>query len=144
MIITNNIAEQMASPEFLSFMLDNQDKVCILEDCEKVIQSRDTSNFTNAIANILNMSDGLLSDIFNIKFICTFNADITSIDDALTRKGRCYADYDFKPLSEEKTKVLLKERGFDVAHPGKMTLSDIYYYEKNDYDTSKKPKKAGF
>ena len=52
------------------------------------------------------MSDGLMSDIFNIKFICTFNADISKIDSALLRKGRCYANYTFKALDKDKVKHL--------------------------------------
>lgn len=142
--ITNGIAEHLGSPEFTSFLLDNRDSVFILEDCEQILRKRtDTNFFSSGIANILNMSDGLLSDIFNIKFICTFNADMNIIDDALLRKGRCYANYEFKELEPHKVQKLLHKRGFDVDNPKPMTLAEIYNYSNNDY--SIKPKrKIGF
>ena len=89
------------------------------------------------------MSDGLMSDIFNIKFICTFNADITKIDEALLRKGRCFANYEFKELCVEKTKLLLNERGIELDSYEPMTLADIYHYEDRDYKETA-TKKIGF
>ena len=139
-LVTNTLAEHIASPEFISFMLDNKDSVFILEDCEQILMDRST-NFNGAIANILNMSDGLLSDIFNIKFICTFNADINKIDPALLRKGRCFANYEFKPLCLKKTNALLRK----LKHPEStvpMTVAEIYNY--NDADYNVKPQKMGF
>lgn len=139
-IITNSLAEHISSPEFISFMLDNKDSVFILEDCEQILMDR-KSNFNSAISNILNMSDGLLSDIFNIKFICTFNADINTIDPALLRKGRCFANYEFKPLCLKKTNALQKK----LKHPEStvpMTLAEIYNY--NNTDCTTKTQKIGF
>ena len=142
--ITNGIAEHLGSPEFTSFLLENKDSVFILEDCEQILRKRtDTNFFGSGIANILNMSDGLLSDIFNIKFICTFNADMTLIDEALLRKGRCFANYEFKELDAVKTQKLLHKRGFDIENPSPMTLAEIYNFSSTDY--SAKPKrKIGF
>lgn len=144
-IVTNAVAESLATPELMSFMLDHKDSIFILEDCEQILIKRELNNgsFGGAISNILNMSDGLMSDIFNIKFICTFNADITKIDEALLRKGRCFANYEFKELSEEKTKILLNEQNIYLDSYKPMTLADIYHYSDNDYETSA-PKKFGF
>ena len=114
-LVTNAVAEHLASPEFISFMLDHKDSVFILEDCEQILMKRvDGFGANGAIANILNMSDGLMSDIFNVKFICTFNAGIDKIDPALLRKGRCFANYEFKPLNVNKTKALLDKLGIKV------------------------------
>lgn len=144
-LITNAMAEHLASPEFMSFMLDHKDSVYILEDCEQILMRR-TDGFgeNGAIANILNMSDGLMSDIFNVKFICTFNADIDKIDDALLRKGRCFANYEFKPLCKEKTKALLNKLNIKADEIKEMTLADIYNYGDNDCTGVKVTKKIGF
>lgn len=143
-LVTNALAAHLASPEFLSFMLDNKDSIFILEDCEQILMDRRENTFGGAITNILNMSDGLLSDIFNVKFICTFNADINSIDSALLRKGRCYANYEFKELSEEKTKVLLNKRGIELESYKPMTLAEIFNYENKDHTKNTGVKKIGF
>ena len=141
-LVTNALASHLASPEFISFMLDHRNSVFILEDCEQILMSREQT-VSGAIANILNMSDGLMSDIFNVKFICTFNADINKIDDAILRKGRCFANYEFKPLCKGKTKALLEKLNIHIDDPQPMTLAEIYNYSDEDY-IKQSTKKIGF
>lgn len=142
-IINNSLVSQLGSPEFISFMLDNKNSIFILEDCEQVLMTREGVNFGGDIATILNMGDGLMSDIFNIKFICTFNADIEKIDPAILRKGRCFVNYEFKKLDAEKTKVLLAKQDISIDNPEPMTLAEIFNY--NDMDcTEKNANKIGF
>lgn len=141
-LITTTVAEHLASPEFMSFMLEHKDSVFILEDCEQILIDRTDGNYSNAISNILNMSDGLMSDVFNIKFICTFNADINKIDKALLRKGRCFVNYEFKPLAENKTKHLLNKLNIHLDEYKPMTLTEIYNY--NDVDCKEEKTKIGF
>ena len=91
------------------------------------------------LVNILNISDGLLSDELCIKFICTFNAPLKDIDEALLRKGRLAARYEFKDLTTDKVNQLIKEEGLDIpqqTHP--MTLAEIYNYEGMDFSLGKK------
>lgn len=140
-IVTNAIAQRLAEPDFISFLLEEKDSIFILEDCEQILMDRSENTFGGAISNILNMSDGLMSDIFNIKFICTFNADINKIDSALLRKGRCFANYEFKELSADKVKHLSEKHNLGINVMKPMTLAEIYNYESTDYDSSNKPKK---
>ena len=142
-LVTNSIAAHMAEPEFIAFMMENKDSIFILEDCEQILMAREENRFGGAISNILNMSDGLMSDIFNIKFICTFNTDIENIDKALLRPGRCYVNYEFKPLCKEKSINLLKSLGHEVDASREMTLAEIYNYNKEQVDKPK-VKKMGF
>jgi ATP-dependent 26S proteasome regulatory subunit len=101
--------------------------------------NREENRFGGAIANILNMSDGLMSDIFNVKFLCTFNTDIDNIDDALLRPGRCYNKYEFKELCEEKTAKLLNKQGHTPKVVKPMTLANIYNYNpETEVETKKK------
>lgn len=142
-IIPPSIAPRLSSPEFINFMLNHEDCIFILEDCETVIRSRSSNDFTNAVSSILNMSDGLMSDIMNVKIICTFNADINTIDEAILRKGRCFANYEFKKLDKEKVKVMLNEQGIELDEYEDMTLADIYNYDCKNVESSGK-KKIGF
>lgn len=144
--ITPAVASHLAEPEFMSFLLENKDSVFILEDCEQVIMDREDANLQSAVASLLNMSDGLMSDIFNGKFICTFNSDLTNIDKALTRPGRCVVNYKFGKLVAEKADKLYAE-----VHPDKeplhkaMTLAEIYCEEiVTNATTDKKTKKIGY
>ena len=142
-LVTNAIAAHMAEPEFIAFMMENKDSIFILEDCEQILMAREENRFGGAIANILNMSDGLMSDIFNIKFICTFNTDIENIDEALLRPGRCFVNYEFKPLEAEKASNLLESLGYTADKPKEMTLAEIYNYKEEQTENTK-PKKIGF
>lgn len=143
LLVTNSIAAHMAEPEFVAFMMENKDSIFILEDCEQILMNREENRFGGAISNILNMSDGLMSDIFNIKFVCTFNTDIANIDEALLRPGRCFVNYEFKSLCEEKTIKLLENLGYNVNKPGDLTLAQIYNYKEKE-KSIQKPKKIGF
>jgi hypothetical protein len=85
------------------------------------------------------MTDGILSDDLGIKFICTFNDDMRNIDSALLRKGRLVSKYEFQPLAIDKTKALLESLGYDNNNVTKpMSLSDIFYYEDDSYETIRK------
>lgn len=138
-LVTNTIASYLAEPDFISFMHEHKDSVFILEDCEQILMNREENRFGGAIANILNMSDGLMSDIFNVKFLCTFNTDIDNIDDALLRPGRCYNKYEFKELCEEKTAKLLNKQGHTPKVVKPMTLANIYNYNpETEVETKKK------
>ena len=141
--VPNNITSHLASPDFLSFMIDNKDSIFILEDCEQVLFNRELNPHNTGISGILNIADGLMSDVLNIKFICTFNTDLENIDKALLREGRCIINYEFKPLTIDKTQHLLNKLGKQVENCCEMTLAQIYNY--NDQINSEMvKKKIGF
>lgn len=126
----------LGDTSFGSFLTSLSEHVIILEDCEGAIRNRATGD-SAAVSLLLNMTDGILADDLNMKFICTFNEDMKDIDQALLRKGRCVSKYEFKPLCVEKASVLLKERGIETLLTKPITLSDIFHYEDADYQLRK-------
>lgn len=129
--ITPSIASYLGNPEFISFLQNNKNSIFILEDCEQILQDRSNNSFGTSIANILNMTDGILSDIFNIKFICTFNAPETTIDPALLREGRCYCNCKFQKLSADKCRLLNKELNLGIPEEDivDMSLAELFNYK---------------
>ena len=105
--IPANLIPMLGEPAFGNFLLSLQNSIIILEDCEGVIKSRKNTGSSSAVSLLLNLGDGLMSDDLGIKFICTFNADPGTIDEALMRKGRLACMYEFAPLSADKVSVLL-------------------------------------
>ncbi len=136
------IAQRISSPDFISFMLRYKDSVLILEDAENLLRTRDDGE-NLSVANLLNLSDGLLSDCLHMQLICTFNTDITRLDKALLRKGRIIARYEFKPLSTEKSSLLAAriDHLSKIDHP--MTLAEIFHLGDEDYSVQKN-RKIGF
>lgn len=143
-IVPNSIAMRLGDPDLTSFITDHTDSVFILEDCEQLLEDRADNIFNNSINTILNMADGLLSDVVNIKFICTFNAPINKIDPALLRKGRCVAKYEFKELCEEKVKIINDKLNLGHSEIKAMTLADLYNPDKPDYSEKDTVCKIGF
>lgn len=110
--------------------------------------SRDREENQN-ISTLLNISDGILSDILELSVILTYNCDDTKIDKALKRKGRTMVDYIFNKLSVNESKKLAENLNFkkeqidQIKEP--MSLSEIYnmndenrFYDENDLTDNKK------
>ncbi len=139
--IPSHVARRLGDPEFLPFLQYQKNSVLIIEDAEDILRERITGD-SNSIANLLNLSDGLLSDCLNIQIICTFNAALTQIDKALLRKGRVIASYEFKPLGIEKCNQLLQTLGSDTTTSKALTLAEVYYMKEQDF--MKEDREIGF
>jgi ATP-dependent 26S proteasome regulatory subunit len=140
--IPSDMSDKIASPTFISLMIDNPNSILIIEDAENTLRDRIKGD-NNSVANLLNFSDGLLSDCLNIQIICTFNTDISCIDQALLRKGRIIAKYEFKPLVPDKTKNLLHKLYNNNNIVEEMTLAEIYNKNSQSFN-DKKFSKIGF
>lgn len=141
------MAAHLSSPDFVSFLHEKmRDSVVILEDCEQILESRDSGNGGGAISTLLNMSDGLLADGLNIQFICTFNAEIGRIDKALLRKGRLIDKYEFGKLGQEKAKALSELiHGSSEFVKGDMSLAEIFNMGSDNHAQEQPArKKIGF
>lgn len=135
----------LSDPDFLPFISDYRDSVLVLEDCEELLKPRVLSDSTNhSLVNLLNLGDGLLSDALSIKVICTFNAMLKDIDQAILRKGRLVARYEFGPLSSEKTHALLVKQGVEAPNGDALTLAEIYNMSSPDYSLNGVQRKLGF
>ena len=78
--MSGDLVDKLSDPSFITFIRQQKNSIFIVEDCEELLSSRNGSNRMNAgLVNILNISDGLLSDELCIKFICTFNAPLKDI-----------------------------------------------------------------
>lgn len=131
-----NMSNEISSPSFINLLIENKNSILIIEDAENVIKSR-KQNSSQAISNLLNVSDGLLSDILNITIIATFNCNLTDIDEALTRKGRMICRYEFKKLNKAKAQKLSDSLGFNRDITDDMTLANIYNQDKGEYTEKK-------
>jgi hypothetical protein len=118
------VAAELLNPDFIKLLIEHPNTVLIIEDAENIIMDRklDTGS---AVSNLLNISDGLLSDCLNIQLICTFNSPLTMIDSALLRKGRLIAKYEFGKLSVTKSQRLSNHLGFKSTITRPMAIAEI-------------------
>lgn len=134
--IPSNLVNNITSPQFLSFLMSNRNCVFVIEDCENLVVTKNNTR-SSAVADMLNMSDGLLADALNIKFICTFNTNEKNIDSALLRPGRCRMKYDFGKLKKERAIEAAKRLG--LKEPDKdISLAELFSGENKFVEEEKK------
>ena len=121
------MADSIASPDFITFLLEHTNSILVIEDAEKVVLDRDGDGSSRqGVSNLLNITDGLLSDCLSIQIIATFNTSRDRIDKALLRKGRLIAEWKFDALSVEDSNKLLKSIGREDVSDKPLTLTEIY------------------
>lgn len=149
--ISASIMNNLSDPAFISFLSDCKDSIIILEDCEQLLADRNTGasiGFINSgLMNLLNMTDGILGSAFKFKFICTFNAELDKVDQALLRKGRCKVNYEFKKLTVDKINKLIDEgivkNPWNDSKEIPLSVANLYNQEDKDFTEIKK-QKVGF
>lgn len=124
--VPSYMIEQLASPEFITFLQKHKNSILILEDAEYALQARESEFGVQAVSNLLNITNGLLNDATQIQVIATFNMDKKNIDPALLRAGRLLTEWKFDKLSVEDAKRLAKaiDKDLDITEP--MTVAEIY------------------
>ncbi|MDP4130709.1 MAG: AAA family ATPase [Bacteroidota bacterium] len=124
LFVPSDVASDILNPDFIKLMIDNPNTVLIIEDAENIIMDRKIKA-GSSVSNLLNISDGLLSDCLNVQLICTFNSPLTMVDGALLRKGRLIAKYEFGKLSVTKSQKLSNHLGFHTTIKKPMAIAEI-------------------
>jgi len=137
------LADFITSPEMTPFLIDNSNSILFIEDAERVITDRNAGG-ANGVSNILNITDGILSDILKIQIVATFNMDKAKIDTALLRKGRLIAEHKFDALPIDDSNNLLKSLGKEANASKPMTLTEIYNVEEEEFKSADKYSPIGF
>jgi SpoVK/Ycf46/Vps4 family AAA+-type ATPase len=132
LFLSPEVAANITSPSLIQLLIDNPDSVLIIEDAENILMQRQAGH-DSGVSNLLNISDGLLSDCLNIQIICTFNSAISSVDQALLRKGRLIAKYEFGKLPAEKAQALSDKLGFETNVSKAMSLAEIFNQTEKEY-----------
>ena len=136
MFVPPDIAAHIGNPEFITLLINNPDSILIIEDAENIIMKREAGQ-RSAVSNLLNISDGLLSDCLNVQLVCTFNCPISEIDEALMRKGRLIASYEFGKLPVEKAQRLSDAQGYNRTITEPMTLAEVMNQDEKAFTQKK-------
>jgi hypothetical protein len=136
LFLSPSVAGKLMNPDFIELLIDNPNTVLVIEDAENIIMDR-KHNSGSSVSNLLNISDGLLADFLNVQVICTFNSSLTLIDNALMRKGRLIAKYEFGKLSVAKTQRLSDHLGFTTVIKRPMTVAEIANQHEKDQTESR-------
>lgn len=117
--------------------LENDDMFMIIEDADTLLLPRKEGN--NLMARFLNMGDGLMG-FTNKKIIFSTNLpNLSDIDSALTRPGRCFDILEFRNLNREESVILCDKIGTSVPGSGdSFSVSELFANKRNESINHKK------
>lgn len=127
---------------FINLLTQNRSSIFVLEDCETLLRDRASGN--TQLAALLNLSDGILGDSLSLKFLCTFNSDLSKIDPAILRKGRLKIKYEFGKLKAAKVQKLAAKLGKTIPEGKDLPLCDVYSYGTENNGEQETRPKIGF
>lgn len=138
-LIPPDMITELSGPTFLPLLISscsNTDNpvVLVLEDADRCLVARDDKNM-NAIQALLNLSDGILGSMLDIRILATTNATKLDLEPAILRPGRLSQRIEINQLSAKETKKcwesLLPNVSLPSSMKGKHTLAEIYLEARN-------------
>lgn len=145
-----SVVGRLASPDMAQVLLQERNSEgplgIIVEDADALLRARDAGNDENVVSQLLNVGDGLMGDITDIRLILTTNCPRLQIDQALLRPGRLYRFIQFEKLDGPQARALyqsLTGRECDQSFADPISLSEVYALA-NDHTTHVKPKNEKF
>lgn len=139
-IVPSNLISSLDSPSFLPMLLNAKNQyeqpiILIIEDGDACLVPRKSDNIST-IASLLNLSDGILGSIIDIRIIISTNAEIREVDEAIKRPGRLCRQIHVGPLPyDQANKVyqrLTGDSNAKIAYRKLYTLAEIYYMANSD------------
>jgi len=117
--------------------LESDNAFMIIEDADNFLIPRDEGN--DLMHKFLNVGDGLVS-VRGKKLIFTTNLpNVSDIDSALIRPGRCHDIITFRELTKDEANVVRKNNGIEESSSAG-TLAEIFTGKKVDKQKSFKSK----
>lgn len=132
-IVPPNMISSLGSPGLLPALMDSGDErpiVLILEDADEALSSRKADN-VSAISALLNLSDGLMGAVLDIRILATTNQSIEDFDTAVMRDGRLCRRVEIGTLDHIQAEAVyrrLTETAVESGHytKGFHTLASVY------------------
>jgi len=136
LILPSNMISSLDKPEFIPFLLrikSDYEKpiILIIEDGDACLVPRKADNMST-IACLLNISDGILGNLIDIKMIITSNSNIKDIDPAILRPGRLCKNISVNPLPYDRAnavyKRLMEDETVSLEKRKFYTLAEVYAF----------------
>jgi len=144
--VPTSFVDFIADPSFLPALLHKKHSVLVIEDAEKALLAREPGDASSIVSTILNITDGIMANVFNIAVIATYNSPRQAVDKALLRKGRLKGEYRFDKLTIPTAQKIMNKikPGYEVTE--EMSLADIYNVDVENCDSKdlNQEKRMGF
>lgn len=128
-------------------LLKKRHSILVIEDAEKALLAREPGDSSSLVSAILNITDGIMGNVFSISVIATYNSPRTGIDKALLRKGRLKGEHRFDKLPVEQAQKIMDENKIKHTAYEPMSLAEIFNTDEPNTLTTKElveEKRMGF
>jgi hypothetical protein len=140
-VVPASLVPELSSPSVIPSLInlrkskgDNLPIVLIIEDADECLVSREDGNMSS-ISSVLNLCDGILGALLDIRIIATTNADRMQLDKALIRPGRLSANVEVQALDYEHALKVIRRISNNpeatLPTEGKYTLAELYNLNKD-------------
>ena len=130
----SKIGDPALLPEFLRWSDDDSPIVLILEDADEMLSERMASTM-ESITAALNIGDGILGDLLNVRIVATTNQPLLEIDEAMRRPGRLSARVEVGNLDLPTAEGVFKRLGI----PATFEVAWFTYLREQDLDPTPIP-----
>lgn len=140
-LVSPDMVVSLAGPELLPLLLSHRGLttgpiILVLEDADKCLVARDKENM-NSIQSLLNLGDGILGSLLDLRIVATTNAKELHMEEAIMRPGRLskmlqVGALDLKTAQKIYWRLLQKENlphqldGSGNMKKFNMTLAEVY------------------
>jgi hypothetical protein len=101
-------------------------RLLVLEDTGELLTPDAKALIGQGLSRFLNVVDGLIGQGLRVLVLVTTNEPIRALHPAVARPGRCAANIEFWPLSEEEANAWLGAQGSQERVDGPMPLAELY------------------
>ncbi len=138
-VVGTNLIGDLSGPQVLTVLLnqfedDDRSITFILEDADAALTTRKGGDL-NKLSDVLNLGDGLLGELLDIRIIATTNASHLEIDPAILRPGRMCQHLQFETLTPTHAEEIYSGLLKGATHIGikkNMTLAEVYRLARKD------------
>lgn len=128
---------------FINYLTDEEHNALIVEDADVFLAPREDGD-NDMMSKFLNVSDGLIK-ILNKKMIFTTNiSQLSKIDAALLRPGRCFASVEFRELTSQEAAHAAKVAGLEARDWGDQDSWSLAQLFQKPADPTVKKFRMGF
>lgn len=115
-------------------------RLIVLEDAGELIAKDAKQQVGAGLAKLLNLTSGLLGQGLRVLVLITTNEEVKSLNDAVTRHGRCINKTEFQHFDSDEATRWLKQHGSNgLSSAGRMTLANLYHLLEHATEEVKAP-----
>ena len=101
-------------------------RLLVLEDTGELLRPDAKSIIGQGLSRFLNVVDGLIGQGLRVLVLVTTNERIETLHPAVARPGRCAANIEFDPLSEDEATAWLERHGVAANAGAPRILASLY------------------